>query len=142
MTLDRNPKFKGRFGVVISCLRSLGVPRQLLLSLSGSVAADFVPEMTGFSVSNGQKVILLNPLTMINREEMAQGMRSAVIEELRQEDVAIPAFTVPEVDKVCIISAQGLMLARPSTFTLYMTALSVSSQCSKLCSSLFCPFYV
>jgi hypothetical protein len=99
MTLDRNSKFEGRFGVVISCLRSLGVPRRLLLSLSGSVAADFVPAMTGFSVSNGQKVILLNPLTMINMEEMAQVMRSAVIEELRQEDVAVPAFKVPEVDK-------------------------------------------
>jgi hypothetical protein len=32
------------------------------------------------------------------------------------------------------------MLARPSNITLYMTALCVSSQCSTLCSFLFCPF--
>jgi hypothetical protein len=99
ITLNRNFKFDGRFEVVTSCLRSLGVPKQLLLCLSGSVAADFVPAMTGFSVSNGQKVILLNPSTIINMEDMAHVMRTAVIEELRQENVANPAFKVPEVDK-------------------------------------------
>lgn len=99
MTLARNNKYgEGRFGAFVSCLRALGTPQELLLCLVGPRLPSLHSTKTGLSISNGNRVVLLDWPNKVE-EHMGDTVCRDVIEALEAQQAITPDFKVPKVDK-------------------------------------------
>ncbi|KAL2067901.1 hypothetical protein VTL71DRAFT_15999 [Oculimacula yallundae] len=104
MTLGRNTEYSDtksdstRFGALISCLRDFGTPKKLLLCLVGPNIPNLFSDVTGFSVSSGKNVILLDWPNKAE-EHMGSSVRGHVMEALEAESSANPGFEIPAIDE-------------------------------------------
>jgi hypothetical protein len=92
MTLARNTRSQERFGSFVSCLRHLGSPQEVQLCLVGPKLPSLFSTTTGFSMSNGNMVVLLRNEV---EENMSQEVRSHVMRALEAEAAAAPGFSIP-----------------------------------------------
>lgn len=112
LSLGRNPAFNGRFGALADCVRHLGSPEEVMLTLAGPNLPTVHTLAEGFSISNGNQVSLLdwpaNPQTTTansgsnNGESsmaMANALRLSVIEALEVAQTKRTAFKLPTIDK-------------------------------------------
>ena len=96
MTMGRNDKAYGRFGAFVSCLRSLGTPDDVLLALHVPNIPPFSTRMTGFSVSCGHRVVLLDWPKVVE-DDYTRQLRSSILRALQEETAANPSFKIPEI---------------------------------------------
>lgn len=98
MTIGRNPTFNTRFGALVDCLLTLGTPRELLLSLVGPKLPQVHSISTGFSISNGNSVALLDwPHTV--ESNMAQEVRTHVMTAIEAEQTEETTFKMPKISQ-------------------------------------------
>jgi hypothetical protein len=98
MTIGRSNRNQERFGSFVSCLRHLGSPQEVLLCLVGPKLPSLFSTMTGFSISNGNMVVLLEWANKVE-ENMSQEVRSHVMRALEAEEAAAPGFSIPVLNK-------------------------------------------
>jgi hypothetical protein len=98
MTIQRNNRSQERFGSLVSVLRHLGSPQGVLLCLVGPKLPTFVSTTRGFSISNGNMVVLLDWANKVE-ENMSQEVRSHVMRALEAEEIASPGFNIPVLSK-------------------------------------------
>ena len=79
-------------------MRHLGGPQEILLCLVGPKLPSLFSTTTGFSISNGNMVVLLNWANKVE-ENMSQDVRSHVMRALEAEEAAAPGFSIPELSK-------------------------------------------
>jgi len=94
MTIQRSSRSQERFGAFVSCLRQLGTPQEIRLCLVGPKLPSLFSTTTGFSISNGNMVVLLDWANKVE-ENMSQEVRSHVIRTLEAEQAAAPGFSIP-----------------------------------------------
>ncbi|KAH7393162.1 hypothetical protein BKA64DRAFT_675440 [Cadophora sp. MPI-SDFR-AT-0126] len=98
ITLMRNNEYDdNRFGALVDCLRTFGTPRKLLLCLIGPNLPNLFSDITGFSISSGKNVVLLDWPNRVE-EHMGQSVIGHVVEALEAEKSINPGFEVPAVD--------------------------------------------
>ncbi|PVH85451.1 hypothetical protein DL98DRAFT_650879 [Cadophora sp. DSE1049] len=98
ITLMRNNEYDdNRFGALIDCLRTFGTPRKLLLCLIGPNLPNLFSDITGFSISSGKNVVLLDWPNRVE-EHMGQSVIGHVVEALEAEKSINPGFEIPVVD--------------------------------------------
>lgn len=97
ITIGRNPSFNTRFGALADCLQKLGVPKKLLLSLVGPKLPSVQSISTGYSISSGNTVVILdwprNPDL-----NMAQSVRAQVISAIEDKQQR-STFKIPDIDQ-------------------------------------------
>jgi hypothetical protein len=98
MTIQRGPRSPERFGAFVSCLRCLGSPQEIQLCLVGPKLPSLFSTTAGFSISNGNMVVLLDWANKVE-ENMSQEVRSHVMRALEAEDAAAPGFSIPAISK-------------------------------------------
>lgn len=98
MTIGRSTKFDRRFGAFTSCLVNLGVPQELLLCLVGPKKPSLYSNTSGFSISTGNHVVLLDWGNK-TEESMSDSVRSYVSSALAEQKEKTPGFKVPELSK-------------------------------------------
>ncbi len=96
MTAGRNTKIPGRFGALVSCLRALGSPKEILISLVGPKISSLPSTKVGFSISNGNRVVLLDWSHKVDLD-MIGHIRSHVMDAMNEEETRAPGFGIPEV---------------------------------------------
>jgi hypothetical protein len=98
MTIGRNPTFDTRFGALVDCLNTLGTPEELLLSLVGPKLPSVHSISTGFSISNGNSVALLDwPNTP--ESQMAHEVRVHVMAAIEAEQTDSSTFKMPKISQ-------------------------------------------
>ncbi|KAH9221122.1 hypothetical protein DL95DRAFT_455900 [Leptodontidium sp. 2 PMI_412] len=98
ISLGRNTEYDNtRFGALVSCLRDFGTPRRLMLCLVGPNLPNLFSGITGFSISSGKNVVLLDWPNKVE-EHMGQAVSGHVIEALEAEQTKTPGFKIPNVD--------------------------------------------
>ncbi|KAH7321506.1 hypothetical protein BKA65DRAFT_555863 [Rhexocercosporidium sp. MPI-PUGE-AT-0058] len=99
ISLGRNNEYDdNRFGALVSCLRNFGTPRRLLLlCLVGPNLPNLFSDITGFSISSGKNVVLLDWPNKVE-EHMGQSVTKHVMEALEAEKANTPGFKIPNVD--------------------------------------------
>jgi len=95
MTIGRSPSFDSRFGALVNCLQTLGVPRELRLSLVGPKLPSVHSVSSGFSISNGNQISILNWPNKV-KSNMAQEVRAHVIAALKAEQPD-ESFKLPDI---------------------------------------------
>jgi hypothetical protein len=96
MTIQRNNRSQERFGSLVSVLHHLGSPQEVLLCLVGPKSPTFFSNTKGFSISNGNMVVMLANKV---EENMSQEVRSHVMRALEAEEAAAPGFSIPMLNK-------------------------------------------
>jgi len=96
--MGRNNDFGSRFGAFANCLRQLGTPQEVLLCLVGPRLPSLYSNTSGFSISNGNKVVLLDWQNKVE-EDMSQEARAHVMRALEEEQATEPSFKIPDVSK-------------------------------------------
>jgi hypothetical protein len=94
LTIQRSTRSHERFGAFVSCLRHLGTPKEIQLCLVGPKLPSLFSTTTGFSMSNGNLVVLLDWANKVE-ENMSQEVRSHVMRALEAEEAAAPGFGIP-----------------------------------------------
>jgi len=98
ITLMRNSEYDdNRFGALVDCLRTFGTPRQLLLCLIGPNLPNLFSDITGFSISSGKNVVLLDWPNKVE-EHMGESVIGHVMAALEAEQTTNPDFKIPIVD--------------------------------------------
>lgn len=98
MTIARYSRSQERFWAFVSCLRQLGSSQEVLLCLVGPKLPSLFSTTTGFSISNGNMVVLLDWANKVE-ENMSQEVRSHVMRALEAEEAAAPGFIIPALSK-------------------------------------------
>jgi len=98
ISIGRNNNFASRFGAFVNCLRQLGAPEEVLLCLVGPRLPSLFSNTAGFSISNGNKVVLLDWQNKVE-EDMSQEVGAHVMRALEEEKATDPSFNIPEVSK-------------------------------------------
>lgn len=94
VTVARSTRSQERFGSFVSCLRHLGSPQDIQLCLVGPKLPSLFSSTAGFSISNGNMVVLLDWANKVE-ENMSQEVRSHVMRALEAEEAAAPGFSIP-----------------------------------------------
>ncbi|KAN0102963.1 hypothetical protein V8E51_011276 [Hyaloscypha variabilis] len=94
MTIQRSSRSQERFGAFVNCLRQLGTPKEIQLCLVGPKLPSLFSTTTGFSITNGNMVVLLDWANKVE-ENMSQEVRSHVMRALEAEQAAAPGFRIP-----------------------------------------------
>ncbi len=98
MTIGRSSRSQERFGSFVSCLHHLGSPEEVFLCLVGPKLPSLFSTTTGFSISNGNMVVLLDWANKVE-ENMSEEVRSHVMRALEAEEAAAPGFSIPVLSK-------------------------------------------
>lgn len=97
MTVARNAKADGRFGALVSCLKALGSPQQIIPCLIGGKMPARYPNQIGFSITNGNAVVILDWLSKHGEDPMAEELLSHINSALEEEKAGNSNFHSPEV---------------------------------------------
>jgi hypothetical protein len=111
ITLDRNPKWAGRFDMLINCLRDLGTPAELFLCLSGSNRGDMVEKERGTSISDGGTFLLLDWPKQVPEDftnELTARLRDSVLTALGAEITTESTFNSPKISRTVYYRVAGL----------------------------------
>jgi len=94
MTIQPNNRSQERFGSLISILRHFGSPQEVLLCLVGPKRPSLFSTTKGFSISNGNMVVLLDWANKAE-ESISQEVQSHVLRALEAEKITAPGFSIP-----------------------------------------------
>jgi hypothetical protein len=98
LTIGRNPSFETRFGALAACLVELGAPREVLLSLAGPNLPSVHQLSAGISISTGKSVVLLD-WPHSSESNIAQEVRTQVIQSIEAEKVKLPNLNIPNISE-------------------------------------------
>lgn len=98
ITIQHNNRSQERFGSLVSVLHHLGSPQGVTLCLVGPKSSNLFSTTQGFSISNGNMVVLLDWANKVD-ENMSQEVRSHVMRALEAEKIASPEFNIPVLNK-------------------------------------------